>query len=218
MNRKTKTKLVNSDDTRFMKRRIPWRLLVCALFCGTAGSAGAFDTVILDPGHGGHDRGAGVGYVYEKHLALDTARRVASLLGGAGLKVVMTRDSDVFIPLDGRSTIGNNRSNAIFVSIHYNFTRSSGPHGVETYHHYGASYTLAAYIQAYLVRQTGMENRGVKEANFYVLRETTKNPSVLVECGFVSNSSERSGMMGGSFRENIALGIAKGILAYRKAR
>lgn len=211
------TNRVNSDDTRFMQRRIPWRLVLCAAWFCITGRASAFDTVVLDPGHGGHDRGAGIGYVYEKHLALDTARRVAALLKGAGLNVIMTRDSDVFIPLDGRASYGNSRSNAIFVSIHYNYTRGSGPHGVETYHHYDASYALAAYIQAYLVRQTGMENRGVKEANFLVIRETTKNPAVLVECGFVSNSSERSGMMSGSFRENIALGIAKGIISYRKA-
>ena len=189
--------------------------LAAFLFC--LGRAAAFDTVILDPGHGGHDRGAGNGYVYEKHLALDTARRVAELLKGQGLKVVMTRDTDVFITLDGRSNVGNNYGNAIFVSIHYNYSRGESGHGVETYHHYDTGYTLAAYIQGYLVKQTGMVNRGVKTANFHVIRETKRNPAVLVECGFVSNSSERAGMMKGDFRENIALGVAKGIIAYRKS-
>jgi N-acetylmuramoyl-L-alanine amidase len=176
----------------------------------------AFDTVILDPGHGGHDRGAAIGYVYEKHLALDTARRVQQLLSSAGLRVVMTRDTDVFIPLEGRSRVGNSRSGAIFVSIHYNYNRGGSGHGIETYHCHGASYPLAAYIQAYVIKESGLENRGVKQANFHVIRATTKNPAVLVECGFVSNRAERGAMVTGNYREHVAEGIAKGIIAYHR--
>ena len=179
--------------------------------------ARAFDTVVLDPGHGGHDRGAAVGYVFEKHMALDTARRVEQLLRVKGIKVVMTRSSDVFIPLPGRATIGNRYGNAIFVSVHYNYNRGGSGHGLETYYCHNKSYQLAGYIQAYMIQDTRMQNRGVKHANFHVIKNTTRNPAVLVECGFVSNSSERAGMMGGAYREKIAEGIAKGILAYRKA-
>jgi len=198
--------------------RLVFTAALSVLMLWGASSLKAFDTVILDPGHGGHDRGAGVGYVFEKHMALDTARRVQALLESKGLKVIMTRSNDEFITLDGRSTIGNSYGNAIFVSVHYNYSRPGSGHGVETYHHYDSSYTLAAYIQAYLVKETGMENRGVKSANFHVIRETTRVPAVLVECGFVSNPAERSGMLKGGFRENIALGIAKGILAYHQLR
>src|ERR1043165_1845837 len=94
-----------------------------ALCWACTSSLRAFDTVVLDAGHGGHDRGAAIGYVFEKHLALDTARRVEQLLRAQGLKVIMTRSTDVFIPLEGRSTIGNRPRNAIFVSIHYNYSR-----------------------------------------------------------------------------------------------
>lgn len=181
-----------------------------------AARALAFDTVILDAGHGGHDRGAAIGYVYEKHLALDTARRVQQLLSSAGLRVVMTRTRDVFVPLSGRSAIGNSRSNAVFVSIHYNYNRSGSGRGIETFYCHGPGYTLAAYIQAYIIRDTGLPNRGVKHANFHVIRATKRNPAVLVECGFVSNRSERAAMMGGAYRERIAEGIAKGILAFRQ--
>jgi N-acetylmuramoyl-L-alanine amidase len=176
----------------------------------------AFDTVVLDPGHGGHDRGASIGYVFEKHLALDTARRVSELLQQSGLKVVMTRSDDTFIPLPGRAEIGNRYPNAIFVSIHYNDSKDSGS-GVEAYYHFSASYSLSAYIQAYLVQRTGLPNRGVKHANFHVIRNTTRNPAVLIECGFVSNATERSRMMTGEFRARIAEGIAQGIVAYKKA-
>lgn len=182
----------------------------------SAGMSRAFDTVILDPGHGGHDRGASIGYVFEKHLALDTARRVSELLQGQGLKVVMTRSDDTFIPLPGRSAIGNRYNNAIFVSVHYNDSKSGGS-GLESYYHFPGSYSLAAYIEAYLVQRTKLPNRGVKHANFHVIRATTRNPAVLIECGFVSNSTERSRMMTGEFRARIAEGIAQGIIAYKKA-
>lgn len=196
-----------------MIQRTPAPLLLLLLL---SARAAAFDTVILDPGHGGHDRGAAIGYVYEKHLALDTARRVQQLLSSAGLRVIMTRSRDVFIPLSGRSAIGNSRSDAIFVSIHYNYNRSGSGHGLETFYCYNAGYTLAAYIQAYMIKETGLGNRGVKHANFHVIRATTKSPAVLVECGFVSNRSERSAMMEGAYRERIAEGIAKGIIAYQR--
>src|SRR3954466_517381 len=97
-----------------------------------AARASAFDPVIRDPGHGGHDRGAAIGYVYEKHLALDTARRVEQLLRSQGLKVIMTRSTDVFITLDGRSDEGDRHRNAVFVSIHYNYSRGNSGHGLET--------------------------------------------------------------------------------------
>jgi N-acetylmuramoyl-L-alanine amidase len=192
-------------------------VLALGSLAGFSGTAAAFDTVVLDPGHGGHDRGASIGYVFEKHLALDTARRVEQLLKQQGIKVVMTRSRDVFIPLPDRASAGNRYRNAIFVSLHYNYNRGGSGNGVETYYNRSASYSLAAYIQAYLVQRSRMGNRGVKTANFHVIRNTTRNPAVLVECGFVSNSSERARMMTGEFRARIAEGIAQGIVAYQKA-
>ena len=156
--------------------------------------------------------------MYEKHLCLDTARRVERLLKEAGFRVIMTRSTDVFIPLQKRADYGNSRSNAIFVSIHYNYSRGGTGHGVETFYHFDRSYTLAAYIQAYLLQSTGLTNRGVKHASYFVIRKTTRNPAVLVECGFVSNSAERAKMMSGAFRARIAEGIAQGIVAYKRAR
>ncbi len=193
-------------------RSFLWALLVLA-----APLARGFDTVVLDAGHGDFDRGAAIGYVYEKHLALDTARRVEQLLRKAGLKVIMTRSRDVFIPLSGRASVGNRQGNAIFVSIHYNYNRGGSGAGVESYYYHTRGYTLAGYIQAYLVQRTGMTNRGVKHASFHVIRETTRNPAVLIECGFVSNSTERARMMTGEFRNRIAEGIAQGIVSYKKA-
>ncbi|WP_395753671.1 N-acetylmuramoyl-L-alanine amidase [Prosthecobacter sp.] len=201
-----------------LNRLIPGAFWIVMAALMLTSAARAFDTVILDPGHGAHDRGAAIGYVYEKHLALDTARRVEQLLRKEGLKVIMSRSRDVFIPLQDRSALGNSKSNAIFVSIHYNYNRGGSGAGAETYYHFTSSYMLAAYIQAYLVQRTGMTNRGVKNAGFHVIRATTKNPAVLVECGFVSNSSERARMLTGEFRAKIAEGIAQGIVAFRKSK
>ena len=197
-------------------RSLTFHLITCVLAI-VVPKAEAFTTVVLDAGHGAHDRGASVGYVYEKHLALDTARRVEELLKKEGIKVVMTRSRDVFIPLPSRAAAGNRYRNAIFVSIHYNYSRGGSGAGLETFYHFSSSYTLAAYIQAYLVQRTHMTNRGVKHANFHVIRNTTRNPAVLVECGFVSNSSERARMLTGEFRNRLAEGIVQGILAYKKA-
>lgn len=189
--------------------------VACALM---APMAKAFDTVIIDPGHGDHDRGAAIGYVYEKHLALDTARRVEQLLKKQGIRVIMTRSRDVFIPLQDRSATGNRIGNAIFVSVHYNYSRGGSGSGAETFYHHEKGYKLAAYIQAYLVQRTSMSNRGVKHASFHVIRKTERNPAVLVECGFVSNPTERARMMTGEFRNRIAEGIAQGIVAYKRAK
>lgn len=200
-------------------RRGSWVLhLAVLLFFGLFRDASAFDTVVIDAGHGGHDRGASIGYVFEKHLALDTSRRVEQLLRAQGLKVIMTRSTDVFIPLAGRSSAGNRAGNAIFVSIHYNYSRTGSGNGLETFYCHDRSYLLAGYIQAYLIQETRLQNRGVKHANFHVIRATTRNPAVLVECGFVSNSAERAGMMTGIYRERIAVGVAKGILAFRQSK
>jgi N-acetylmuramoyl-L-alanine amidase len=62
-----------------------------------------------------------------------------------------------------------------------------------------------------------MTNRGVKQAGFHVIRNTTRNPAVLIECGFVSNATERARMLTGEFRARLAEGIAQGIVAYRNA-
>jgi N-acetylmuramoyl-L-alanine amidase len=192
-------------------------IILCLLLAGLADQARAFDTVVLDPGHGAHDRGAAIGYVFEKHLALDTARRVEQLLRNQGIKVIMTRSRDVFIPLADRAATGNRFRDAIFVSLHYNYSRGGSGAGVESYYHFSSSYSLAAYIQAYLVQRTRMTNRGVKRASYHVIRNTVRNPAVLIECGFVSNPTERSRMMTGEFRAKIAEGIAAGIVAYKKA-
>lgn len=90
-------------------------------------------TIVVDPGHGGHDNGAiGNGY-NEKDIALQVAKRLAENLR-RDYNVIMTRDSDFFVPLDTRAQIGNNANADFFVSIHLNSSNSSSGNGTEVYY------------------------------------------------------------------------------------
>src|SRR6266478_2202914 len=156
-----------------------------------------FSTVVIDPGHGGWDRGGIPSQIVpEKMMALDTALRLQKILEGAGLRTLMTRTTDVFIPLSVRSAIANAEPDAIFVSIHYNAARRSGAHGIETYSENNRGAALAERIQRQIVTRVSTENRGIRSAEFYVLRNC-RLPAVLVECGFLTNPVE----------EQIAAGI-----------
>ncbi len=190
--------------------------LVAAVAAASAiASAANFRTVVIDPGHGGHDNGGQWGRVYEKHLALDTAYRLESKLKALGYQTVMTRRSDYFISLPQRVTTGNRYSNAVFVSIHYNYTWKQEVSGLETFYHGEEGRRLAYHVQNGLIRRTKTVDRKVKYARFYVIRNS-KLPAILVEGGFVSNATERSRMKSAWFRESIAQGIVDGIQRYRR--
>ncbi|NNC87882.1 MAG: N-acetylmuramoyl-L-alanine amidase [Akkermansiaceae bacterium] len=207
--------MVNLFASSSLRRLLSgWFILLAAT---AAGHAGTFRTVVIDPGHGGHDIGGHYGKVYEKHLALDTAMRLENYLKAAGYRTVMTRRSDTFISLPMRASIGNRHSNSIFVSIHYNYTWKRDVSGLETFYYNSRSRPLANYVHAGMMRRANTVNRGVKQARYYVIRRA-KNPAILVECGFVSNYRERARMKKGSFRDGMARGIAEGIARYQDAR
>jgi N-acetylmuramoyl-L-alanine amidase len=184
---------------------------VCLMQSATAG----FKTVIIDPGHGGHDHGGASGKVYEKHLALDTALRLEQHLKRLGYNTVMTRRSDYFVSLPQRMEIANRYKNAIFVSVHFNYTWKEGVSGLETFYFNGDGQRLANHVQNGMVRKTRTVDRDAKFARFYVIRNS-QNPAILIEGGFVSNEQERERMKSGEFRESIARGVAEGIDRYRR--
>src|SRR5256714_14362972 len=93
-------------------------------------------TVVIDAGHGGYDRGGVPGQrISEKDKTLDVAQRLKRILQASGYRVIMTRDSDVFIPLGTRVSIANAYRGATFVSIHFNCASRSGANGIETYYY-----------------------------------------------------------------------------------
>ncbi|MFC5050511.1 N-acetylmuramoyl-L-alanine amidase [Rubritalea spongiae] len=195
--------------------RLYTTLLLIATSC--LATAGAFRTVVIDAGHGGKDIGGNYDKVYEKHLALDTAKRVEYMLKKKGYSTKMTRTSDVFISLQKRASIGNRYSNSIFVSIHYNYTYRKAACGIETFYYTSRSKPLAKYVNEAVRSKTRAHNRGVKFARYYVIRNA-KNPAILFEGGFLQNTSERRAVKKGSYRQKIAEGIVQGIEKYQYAR
>lgn len=196
--------------------------VACVLLtsCGTPGirvkdTTRTFTTVVVDAGHGGKDNGAFRRYGgAEKNATLDVATRLASKLRESQFRVVMTRSSDVFIPLDRRAAISNRQKNAIFVSVHFNDSGRRGIRGFETYYHSPVARTMAYRIQQHLLTLPGAVNRGVKTANFRVLR-SAEYPAVLVECGFLSNRKEGAAARSASRRDGLADKIAEAIVDAR---
>src|SRR5712664_2112929 len=179
---------------------------------GARDTSKSFSTVVVDAGHGGKDNGAYRKFGgAEKTANLDVAKRLARKLRESDLKIVMTRSTDVFIPLDERVAIENAQKNSIFVSIHFNDSRRRGIHGFETYYHSANSYDLAYRIQSKLMTIPRSANRGVHSANFRVLR-LARYPAVLVECGFLSNRLEGGEARDAEYREALADRIAEGIV------
>ena len=168
-------------------------------------------TVVIDAGHGGHDRGGIPGQkVAEKDMTLDVALRLRNILSANGYNVVMTRSTDVFVPLGGRVAIANSYSNAVFVCIHFNATGRSGASGIETYFYSRESLPLASAIHYYVAGGAPSESRGVRRRGYFVLRKTSI-PAVLVECGFLTNPTEAAYAESASYRQKLAEEIASGI-------
>lgn len=182
-------------------------------------------TVVIDAGHGGTDQGTkGKNpYCEEKRLCLQTARFVKKYLDQLGYHVVMTRDTDVFVPLFRRVEIARQADASIFVSIHYNSARTPAAQGIEVFFYdskeekqrASASKRLADVILSRLIRRTSAHSRGVKHGNFYVIREISI-PAIIVEGGFISNPAERANLRSIDYQEKIARGVADGIDFYFK--
>ena len=203
---------MGSRDLNF--RFLKFVLLGCVvslLACPTLRAA----TIVLDPGHGGQDPGGIPRQRYsEKQAALDVALRVRARLLAAGHRVIMTRTSDVFVELADRVAISNHApSKAVFVSLHFNSSPTRDAHGIETYHCGRSGAFLAHSIHQKVVAATGEQDRGVRQARFYVLR-FNRRASALVELGFLTNSSEGSRIARSSaYRQKLATGVASGILS-----
>ena len=172
--------------------------------------------VVLDPGHGGRDRGAVWGGVRESDLNLRVATRTESKLKARGYSVTMTRRSDVFVSLARRAQISNQYAKAVFVSIHFNASKFQSVRGAETFYAGTKGRALAQAIQRERVSKLRVVNRGVFFRRYSVLRQTAC-PAVLVECGFISNSSERARCTTSSYQSLAAEAIVAGIERYDRS-
>ncbi len=195
-----------------MKKTGHFLTLLIAMLWLSASAAGARPTVVIDAGHGGHDRGGVSGDRYaEKIYTLDVAKRLRANLRSAGYNVVMTRGGDYFVGLDERCCIANSRGNAIFMCIHFNSAPREGAYGIETYYYTRQSAGFAAAVHSRLVRATGSMDRHVRTRAYYVLRNT-RVPAVLAECGFLTNRAEGGRIAGsGGYRQRLADALASAI-------
>jgi len=172
--------------------------------------------VVVDPGHGGPDPGAvGISGLQEKEIVMDISRQVAAALEQQGIQSVLTRTTnDVDVDLEPRVSLAERINATLFVSIHANSISLSRPDisGLETYY-YQSGAGLARSIHNSVLQGTGIQDRGVRTARFYVLRKTTM-PSVLVEVGFVTGRDDASKLSTAAYRKQMADSIARGILQY----
>ncbi len=193
-----------------------WGVLAVGTSSALAYGPRGFDTVIIDAGHGGLDRGGGPGQLIpEKPYALDTALRLQQALRRRGFRTVMTRTDDVFVPLPTRVAIANSYRNAIFVSVHYNSGQRAEAHGFETYYYRGDSFGLATRLHRAQLASLDTEDRFVRRRGFYVVRRTAI-PAVLCEGGFLTNPGESRIVLNASYRQRWAENIANAIVAQRR--
>lgn len=175
--------------------------------------------IVVDPGHGAEAPGTVGNGLIEKELTLDTSLRLKGLLDTHdNIKVYYTRLTDTNPSFDFRTDMSNEVAD-FFISIHYNAAETTSANGSETFHlianeHEESGLTsevLANAIQNQLLSKLGTMNRGVKTANFVVLRNNIK-PSILLEVGFVSNVAEAARMSEPSFRQSAAEAIYQACL------
>ncbi len=175
-------------------------------------------TIVIDPGHGGNDSGAiGVSGTLEKNLTIRTSRIVFDKLSASGANVVLTRNSDNYVSLRNRVSISHYRNADAFISVHYDSVYDRSARGVTSYYYKNIDVGLASALQTEMVKNTGFKNRQHREGNFQVLREN-RNPSALLELGFISNPTEEYTVNTNSFQENISNGIYYGLAQYFKSK
>ncbi|ELS32309.1 MULTISPECIES: N-acetylmuramoyl-L-alanine amidase family protein [Pseudanabaena] len=176
--------------------------------------------VVIDPGHGGPDVGATRNGVYEKDITLVISKQLGRILQQMGYSVVFTRTEDIDLDLDPRVKIAENARASAFVSVHVNSldANASQVSGVETYHAPGASLgeNLAELVHEQILAITGANDRGVRSARFYVIRNTSM-PAILVETGYITNPTEASKLVNSAYQQRMAEAIAKGVDQFLKS-
>lgn len=175
--------------------------------------------VVIDPGHGGFDPGAINGKIYESNINLDISLKLEKQLNELGIKTFMLRETDEFIGVYERAELANLLNGTLFVSVHINALEDSDFSGIMTLaypgvpnYDYPNGQLLASFIQSGIISSTDATDLGIIDRDKLVVLKDTNMPSVLVECGFITNEDELSNMLQPDYQNLIANGIANGIL------
>ena len=197
-------------------------------FAGIPANALAGKTIVVDPGHGGPDTGAiGPNHTFEKTNTLAIALDLNTILQKAGANVILTRDNDTspakgpyseVADLQARVDIANQAKADLFICIHNDSFTNPDVQGTTTYYASenpkpNESMQLASSIETAVTQTCKTNDRGVKEADYYVLRHTTM-PAILIEVAFISNPYEEARLQNPTFRNNVAAAIFQGIYNY----
>ena len=199
-------------------------------------------TIVLDPGHGGTDPGNLDGFHQEKRYTLLLAQELSDQLRRAGLKVSLTRTSDMFVPLAQRPEIARRRGADLFISLHWNSvsvgrrdtnraqTYCLSPAGAASTNEGGGNsgtgnepgnanneknMFLAYEIQRSLIRELRTDDQGVRRARYEVLRQATM-PAILIEGGYMSHPTESRRIYDAAYRKLMARAIVEGVLGYKE--
>lgn len=181
--------------------------------------------ITLDPGHGGSDPGAiGASGLKEKQITLEISMRVKELLEKEGAKVYMTRttDKDVYAPnasdraeLQARVNVAEKHNSDLFLSLHINSSVNKSVGGFSSYYYPKTDNDLkiAKTIQDKFAKNFGVDNLGVRQANFYVVKRCSM-PATLLEMCFISNPKEEKLMKSKWFQKKTARLIVEGVKNY----
>ena len=178
-----------------------------------ASLANAFDTVVIDPGHGGIDEGTAWYHVTEKDTTLAVALRLETLLEKNGISCAMTRRTDTYISLDERVKIANRQPHSLLLSIHFDGSSVASNAGFSAYYfsQSPSGMFVARTIQEALDESHATPNRGIVSQNYAVLVRTLGS-AVLVECGFLSNKDEAARFASAEGQQWLAEALALGIM------
>jgi N-acetylmuramoyl-L-alanine amidase len=177
--------------------------------------------VVIDPGHGDQDSGAHSAGVSEKNLTLAISKKLSRQLAAQGATVIMTRKTDVFIPLTERAAIANRNKADFFLSVHINSSAKPGMSGSITFFHGPSAVKelLAKCIQREIAAVSGLPNIGawsdsrIYRSGFSVLRNS-KMPGVLLELGFINHPVDRARMVTENFQDAVAKAVVKGLRVF----
>lgn len=168
-------------------------------------------TIVLDPGHGGSDQGASSSTPsksLEKNYTLKTAKELKKLLNKEGAHVKMTRSNDKYVSLDDRNIKGD-----AFISIHNDALDSSNANGVTVYWFKDKQESLAQTLNSAIQKKALLTNRGSRQQNYQVLRQTDI-PAVLLELGYISNPTDESMINDQLYRQVVEQAIVDGLKQY----
>ncbi|MCG1235397.1 N-acetylmuramoyl-L-alanine amidase [Staphylococcus epidermidis] len=167
--------------------------------------------IVLDPGHGGSDQGASSSTPsksLEKNYTLKTAKELKKLLNKEGAHVKMTRSNDKYVSLDDRNIKGD-----AFISIHNDALDSSNANGVTVYWFKDKQESLAQTLNSAIQKKALLTNRGSRQQNYQVLRQTDI-PAVLLELGYISNPTDESMINDQLHRQVVEQAIVDGLKQY----